>query len=290
MIIEHGQSRSCHLLEFLPTSLRQALGSANKAAARAGEHTASRSADKNQALPGSFSTRVLRVLCLVLMATAVDIAASSWLLASAGVLVGFFVWRELSSRAQCRRRPLPPGPPGWPIIGNVLDVPSRDEHVKYAELSKKYGAYPSIDIAMDPDEHSGDVVYMDAGGQPMVILGSQRAAIELFERRGAIYSSRPKSHMLDMCVRLDIRRFSANPAEAGAAPGCTSLPSHTAKSGAPDARRFTRRTSQSTLSSITPISWLLCTRSCRVCRRIRKTCSSSADSAPQNPRLVPRRS
>jgi hypothetical protein len=41
----------------------------------------------------------------------------------------------------------------------------------------------------------------------MVILSSQRAAIELLERRGAIYSSRPKSHMLDMCVRSDIRRF-----------------------------------------------------------------------------------
>jgi hypothetical protein len=55
--------------------------------------------------------------------------------------------------------------------------------------------------------NQGDVVYLDAGGQPIVILGSQRAAVELLERRGAIYSSRPKSHMLEMCVRLDIRRF-----------------------------------------------------------------------------------
>jgi hypothetical protein len=141
------------------------------------------------------------VLCIALMATPVKIDISSWTLAAAGVLFGFFVWRELSSRAQRRGRPLPPGPPGWPIIGNVLDIPSRDEHVKYAELSKKYGVYPIIDIAMDPDEHSGDVVYMDAGGQPMVILGSQRAAIELFERRGATYSSRPKSHMFNLCVR-----------------------------------------------------------------------------------------
>jgi hypothetical protein len=78
----------------------------------------------------------------VLMATFVEIASSSWPLASAGAFVGFIVWRELSSLAQRRKRPLPPGPPGWPIIGNVLDVPSREEHVKYAELSKKYGAYP----------------------------------------------------------------------------------------------------------------------------------------------------
>jgi hypothetical protein len=50
------------------------------------------------------------------------------------------------------------------------------------------------------NEDSGDVVYLDAGGQPIVILGSQRAAIELFHRRGSIYSSRPKSCILDMCV------------------------------------------------------------------------------------------
>jgi hypothetical protein len=75
------------------------------------------------------------------MATALKIGLSSWalVLAAAGLLFSVFVWRELLSRAQRRRRPLPPGPPGWPIIGNVLDVPSRDEHVKYAELSKRYG-------------------------------------------------------------------------------------------------------------------------------------------------------
>jgi hypothetical protein len=73
------------------------------------------------------------------MAIAIDIGILSWTLAFAGVLSGFFVWREFSSRARRRGQPLPPGPPGWPIIGNVLDVPSRDEHVKYAELSKKYG-------------------------------------------------------------------------------------------------------------------------------------------------------
>jgi hypothetical protein len=80
------------------------------------------------------------------MATAVDIGLSTWTLAAAA-LFGFFAWRQLSNRAKLRGQSFPPGPPGWPIIGNVLDVPLREEHLKYTELCKKYGAYPSVAIA-----------------------------------------------------------------------------------------------------------------------------------------------
>jgi hypothetical protein len=40
-----------------------------------------------------------------------------------------------------RRRglPYPPGPPGWPVIGNLLDLPSMSTWLAYTEFSKKYG-------------------------------------------------------------------------------------------------------------------------------------------------------
>jgi hypothetical protein len=43
-----------------------------------------------------------------------------------------------------RRRgglPLPPGPPTWPIIGNLLDVPKKAPWIAYSEMSKKYGRH-----------------------------------------------------------------------------------------------------------------------------------------------------
>jgi hypothetical protein len=43
-----------------------------------------------------------------------------------------------------RRRgglPYPPGPPPWPIIGNLLDVPKKAPWIAYSDMSKKYGRH-----------------------------------------------------------------------------------------------------------------------------------------------------
>ncbi len=39
---------------------------------------------------------------------------------------------------------------------------------------------------------AGDVVYVEALGTSIVILGSDQAASDLFEKRSAIYSDRPR--------------------------------------------------------------------------------------------------
>jgi hypothetical protein len=39
----------------------------------------------------------------------------------------------------------------------------------------------------------GDLIYLNAAGQPVVIINSQKVAIELLDRRAAIYSDRPRN-------------------------------------------------------------------------------------------------
>ncbi|KAH9962377.1 cytochrome P450 [Russula dissimulans] len=75
--------------------------------------------------------------------------------------------------------PLPPGPRGWPIIGNLLDMPSGDFGKAYTEW---VGMYGSID-------------YANVAGQPLVILSDMEVANELLDKKSAIYSDRPVLEM-----------------------------------------------------------------------------------------------
>jgi hypothetical protein len=40
---------------------------------------------------------------------------------------------------------------------------------------------------------SGDIIYLNAAGQPMIILNSQKVAADLLDRRAGIYSDRPRN-------------------------------------------------------------------------------------------------
>ncbi|KAI0303046.1 cytochrome P450 [Russula brevipes] len=86
-------------------------------------------------------------------------------------LIIFYAARYLTSPY----RKLPPGPRGYPFIGNALDLKG-GEWLQFAEWQKTYG----------------DIIYLNAVGQPMIILNSQRVAVDLFDRRAAIYSDRPR--------------------------------------------------------------------------------------------------
>ena len=52
-----------------------------------------------------------------------------------------FLYTLSAFRDNRRRRglPYPPGPPSWPVIGNLLDVPKLSPWLAYANMSKKYG-------------------------------------------------------------------------------------------------------------------------------------------------------
>ncbi|KZP23269.1 cytochrome P450 [Athelia psychrophila] len=88
----------------------------------------------------------------------------------------------LSSLASTKASRYPPGPKGWPLIGNLFDAPKPgSEWVDYHEMCKKYNS---------------DVVYLRVLGQSILVLDSIKAITELLDKRSDIYSSRPWIIML----------------------------------------------------------------------------------------------
>ncbi|KAI0734033.1 cytochrome P450 monooxygenase [Fomitopsis betulina] len=75
-----------------------------------------------------------------------------------------------------RQHTLLPGPKPLPFIGNVHQLPAVDQHKTFAQWGAQYG----------------DVVFVKFFQQPVVILNSAQAALDLMEKRGAKYSGRPR--------------------------------------------------------------------------------------------------
>jgi hypothetical protein len=57
------------------------------------------------------------------------------------IAISIFLYFLVSFRNHRRQGglPYPPGPPSWPIIGNLLDVPKENPWSTYVDMSKKYG-------------------------------------------------------------------------------------------------------------------------------------------------------
>ncbi|KAM5534862.1 hypothetical protein V8D89_011417 [Ganoderma adspersum] len=76
-----------------------------------------------------------------------------------------------------KKRPLgslPPGPKGLPFVGSVFDIPLTYQWLTFAEWSKKWGNIMSVKIL----------------DESFVILNSAEYAIDILDKKSAIYSSR----------------------------------------------------------------------------------------------------
>ncbi|KAH6910222.1 cytochrome P450 [Coprinopsis sp. MPI-PUGE-AT-0042] len=100
----------------------------------------------------------------------------------ASVVVLASIALVLSSRRNRHTLPLPPGPKGLPLLGNILDIPLDKPWKVYDSWSKQYG----------------DVMYMSALGHKMLVLNSLSAVNALLVNRAANYSDRPDSPIVDL--------------------------------------------------------------------------------------------
>ncbi len=113
-----------------------------------------------------------------------------------------------------RRMPHPPGPKPSFLVGNLADMPTESQWLAVHEWFQKYvskigflvcivlinsrtGSVTRVGCAdCRPETLLGDLVYISVLGQPMVFVGSAKRAAEMFDKRSAIYSSRPRWPMV----------------------------------------------------------------------------------------------
>ncbi|KAM3462049.1 hypothetical protein MY5147_003260 [Beauveria neobassiana] len=92
-------------------------------------------------------------------------------------LIALCLLNYVRNRRRTKGLPLPPGPPGELILGHLRIVPSHSPEYTYMKWSREYGS---------------DVLSVNILGQPVIVLNSVKAAVELLDKRGHFYSDRPR--------------------------------------------------------------------------------------------------
>jgi len=62
---------------------------------------------------------------------------------------------------------------------------------------------PTICIQNGPKKKTGDMMYLEALGNRILVLNSTKAAHDLLEKRATIYSDRPSFTMIGELIGLD---------------------------------------------------------------------------------------
>ncbi|KAK6360169.1 hypothetical protein TWF730_006320 [Orbilia blumenaviensis] len=96
-----------------------------------------------------------------------------------------FVYVVRKAFFSAKKLPLPPGPKGVPILGNVADLPPKGlpEWEHWAKHKDVYGPISSVTVL----------------GQTIILLHDIDMAIELLEKRSVKFSSRPSMVFPKMC-------------------------------------------------------------------------------------------
>lgn len=111
--------------------------------------------------------------------------------ASLYVVVGRVARRKVTIGA------LPPGPKGWPLIGNLLEVPSTEPWKVYAEWGEKWGESLLVSFELTlcswgfPVGLPGGIMSVDVLSQRMIVVNSVDIAVDLLDGRSSNYSDRP---------------------------------------------------------------------------------------------------
>ncbi|KAJ6566541.1 cytochrome P450 [Mycena capillaripes] len=98
-------------------------------------------------------------------------------------LISCVVYYLLRLRSQ--KFPLPPGPKGLPLLGNIYDVPEKQAWLAFIEMTRKYDS---------------DIISLNLMGTTVIVLNSAASIQTLLEDKSVIYSDRPPFPMVNDLV------------------------------------------------------------------------------------------
>ncbi|KAF5197582.1 Cytochrome p450 [Thalictrum thalictroides] len=107
-----------------------------------------------------------------------------WLLWSSSICLLAVLVIQLLCRGKAKNSlgQLPPGPPGWPLVGNLFNL-GEVPHQSLLDLGKKYGP----------------VMLLQFGVMNNVIIQSSKAAMEMFKNHDLTYADRTITEAMKSC-------------------------------------------------------------------------------------------
>jgi hypothetical protein len=107
--------------------------------------------------------------------------------------------------------PLPPGPRGYPVVGNLVDMPSHQtpSWLTFAKWGEIYGTYLLFNCShqchTEGSSSIGDICSVTVLGQTIVIINSAQIASDMLAGKSSIYSDRPRAASLSYnLTRTDV--------------------------------------------------------------------------------------
>lgn len=121
-------------------------------------------------------------------------AVNPYVLLAVGILVLLPLLYKHASKP--KGLPLPPGPPGEPLLGHLRIIPVNHPEFDYTRWGKQY---------------KSDILHFSMLGRSIIVLNSAEAARQLMDKRGANYADRPRFVLFEVMgwgVTLTFLRWS----------------------------------------------------------------------------------